>query len=275
MDSSTREFFLIPENCSVCSGSLSLEGDFLYCRNNSCPSKISNTIKVWINKLGVLHWGDAFIEALTSGDSPRVYSIADLYELSPEDMIDYCSGLKFAKKCHSSLHSMRDISIERVFGSLNVPLLAESTAQDIVRFGFDTPSKIFDANVEDLLKVPNIGRITAERIYEGLRKIRPDVERLLKYVNLKVNLSGPLSGKSFCITGATSVPRKSLQNFISDNGGIVRTSVSKDLDYLISEEPSTSTKSQKAVSYGVKIITVLQLRDMVNRLWKILFLKAK
>jgi hypothetical protein len=258
------EFFSPPDMCPVCSGSLIQEGDFLFCRSSYCPSKISNLIKVWIKKLGILHWGDTFIDSITSADPPIIRGLSDIYLLNPESMSEFCSGIKFAKKCYESLHSNKEISLERFFGSLNITLLAESTAQDIIRFGIDTPEKIINSSESDFLEVPNIGPITAKKIFHGLQHMKPEIEKLLKHINIKSNESGILSGKSFCITGSTNIPRKSLQNLISDNGGVYKSSVVKGLDFLVSNEPSSSKKSMKALELGVSVITESELLRMAH-----------
>ena len=64
-----------------------------------------------------------------------------------------------------------------------------------------------------------------------------------------------LNGKSFCFTGAASVPRKSLWRLAENSGGIVHKSCTKDTDYLVVADPSQlSLKIQKAIKNGTKLI---------------------
>lgn len=263
---SNPELFPVAEFCPVCSSSLVEDGDFLFCRNRECPAQLSGSIKVWIKRLGILHWGDALINALTDPSNPRVLSIGDIYRLSVDDLIPCCSGQKVAEKCHDVLHSNKSITLELFIASLNIPNLAVATATDIVQAGFDTVDKIIDMTYDNLLNIPNIGEKTARQVFDGLRDKRGVIVDLGSVLDIKGPIVGPLSGMSFCITGSTKNPRKNIQKDIMDNGGIVKESVGKGLSYLITNEDQSfgSSKMKKAEKYGTKVITEDQFYDLVN-----------
>jgi len=264
MTQTAVDYFKAPDHCPACGGQVTLEGDFLYCRNRSCPVQLTGSIKVWIKRLGLLHWGDSLVEMLTNPNSPKVNSIADLYRLTPEEIAECCSGLKVAKKCHETLHANKNITLELMIASLNIPNLAVATATDIVQAGFDDVEKILSLTYENLLKVPNIGEITARQVLDGLQERKHAIMELAEVLEIKRPTSGPLSGKSFCITGATSKPRKAVEKMIMDAGGIVKSSVGSGLSYLITNDPDTgSSKMQKAKKNGVTIITENDLYSMM------------
>ena len=67
---------------------------------------------------------------------------------------------------------------------------------------------------------------------------------------------------SFCITGRLDSGRKrdEVEDWLKDLGAICKGSVSRDLTYLVTDDPdSGSSKNRKADSYGVKKITETQL----------------
>lgn len=264
MDTTTVEYFKIPDLCPVCAARLQVEGDFLYCRSKSCPIQLTGTIKVWVKRLGLLNWGDALIESLTNPDSPKVNSVADLYRLSVEDISDHCSGMKVAKKCFDTLQASRIITFELLLGSLNIQNMALSTATDVVQAGYDTPDKILNATEEQLLRVPNVGPVTAKLIYEGVQERRAQITDLCSVLELKTS-SGPLSGKSFCITGSTSKPRKTLEKMILDSGGIVKSSVGVGLSFLITNDAdSGSSKLKNAQKHGTSIVSEADFYRMIE-----------
>lgn len=264
MDQESVQYFKIPDLCPVCASRLSVEGDFLYCRSKSCPVQLTGTIKVWVKRLGLLNWGDALVESLTNPDFPKVNSIADLYRLTVEDISDHCSGMKVAKKCFDTLQASRTITFELLLGSLNIPNLALSTATDVVQAGYDTPEKILSASVEDLIRVPNVGSITANMIYNGVQERRSQLFDLCSVLELKTS-SGPLVGKSFCITGSTSKPRKALEKIILDFGGIVKSSVGIGLTYLITNDATSgSSKLKNAQKHGTQIISEDDFNRMIS-----------
>lgn len=76
------------------------------------------------------------------------------------------------------------------------------------------------------------------------------------------NFKERIQGKSICFTGAlqstfngASIDRSFAQKLAIENGMVVKSGVSKGLDYLVTADPnSLSGKSLKAKDYGVKII---------------------
>lgn len=262
--SAAPELFRIPDFCPVCSSSLIEEGQFLYCRSRSCPVQLSGSVKVWIKRLGLLHWGDVLVDALTNPENPRVKTLADLYRLSVDDIAECCSGKKFAQKCWEVLHSNKKITVELLIASLNIPNLAVATATDIVQAGYSTVDRILAMTYEDLLKVPNVGEKTARQVYDGLQdrsRAILDLEQVLEITTS----SGPLSGKSFCITGATSKPRKALEKLIMDAGGVVKSSVGVGLSFLVTNDADTgSSKMKSAKKHGTDVISEAQLYGLMG-----------
>ncbi len=263
MDS--KEYFSIPDTCPICSSQTIVDGFFLYCRSNACPSKASNAIRVWIVRFGLLYWGDSLIESLTDPANPKVRNVADLYKLTVDDIAGCCSGKKFAQKCFDILHANKDVTLELMLSGLNIPNLAIATATDIVQSGYDSVDKIMSLTYEDLLKVPNIGEITAKQVYSGLQARRDLIMELSKVLNIKQPTQGPLTGCSICITGDTSKPRKAVQKLILDAGGVVKESVGSGLSYLVTNDTtSNSGKMQKAKKHGIKIISESDLYTLIN-----------
>lgn len=256
------DLFSIPDLCPVCSSPTFIEGDFLYCRSRKCPAKLSGSIRVWIERLGLLHWGDALVESLTES---RIQNISDLYRLSVEDLIEYCSGQKMAQKCYDILHANKTVPIELLLSAINIPNLGISTATDIIQAGFDTVDKILAMTFDDLIKVPNVGEITARQIVDGLSDKRDMIIELSEVLSIQEPVDGSLKGKSFCITGELSQPRKAVQKSILEAGGVVKTSVTASLSYLVTNDPdTTSSKMKKAQKYGIPIINEDKLNELLT-----------
>lgn len=261
------DIFRIPEACPTCGGPVEEDGSFLFCRSKSCPAKLSGSVKVWVSRLGLLHWGDSLIDTLTDQNNPSVTTLADLYRLSIDDIAMCSSGLKFAKKCYDTLHANKRIKLELLLSALNIPNLGFSTASDIVQAGFTTIDSVLSMTEEDLKKVPNIGPVTASQVYSGLQDKSELIRELSKVVSVIGPISGPLSKMSFCITGSTTVPRKLLQKRIMDAGGTVKESVVSGLTYLVTNEDLssfTSSKAKKAKSLGIKIMSESDLMNAIN-----------
>ena len=72
-----------------------------------------------------------------------------------------------------------------------------------------------------------------------------------------------MNGETFCITGTLSRPRKEIALSIKAQGGKVVSSVSGNLDFLVSGD-SSGSKMDKATRLGVKIIGEDQLDDLLG-----------
>ena len=70
-----------------------------------------------------------------------------------------------------------------------------------------------------------------------------------------------LDGKSFCLTGSMSRPRKTIEKVVVDNGGKIK-SVGKSLDYLVAGD-NAGSKLKKAKGLRIKIITEEELLEMM------------
>jgi DNA ligase (NAD+) len=83
------------------------------------------------------------------------------------------------------------------------------------------------------------------------------VDHLLKEIAIEKvegKSSGPLSGKTFVLTGTLeSMSRDEAKEKIRAKGGAVSESVSKETSYLVAGE-NTGSKYAKAQSLGVKIL---------------------
>jgi len=259
-----KELFTIPSYCPVCGSDTVIDGQFLFCRSKSCPVQLTGSVKVWVKRLGLLHWGDAIIESLTDPDNPAIGSVADLYRLDVDTISLHCSGMKMAKKCYETLQSSKSMTLDTMIASLNIQNLATSTASDIVSAGFDTVDKILSATPSELETIPNVGKITAKMIYDGLLEKTALINDLCSVLDIKSS-SGPLSGMSFCITGSTSKPRKAIEKMIVDYGGTVKSSVGSATKYLVTNDPdSGSSKLKNAKKHGTIIIQESQLYFMMK-----------
>jgi DNA ligase (NAD+) len=118
---------------------------------------------------------------------------------------------------------------------------------------------------DDLLKVPNVGEVTARQVLEGLESRRQSILDLAAVLDVKGPALGPMSGKSFCITGSTSRPRKAIEKMIMDSGGVSKGSVGAGTSFLVTNDPDTgSSKMKSAKKHGVDVISEADLYRMMD-----------
>lgn len=66
-----------------------------------------------------------------------------------------------------------------------------------------------------------------------------------------------LQGRSFCFTGTlNTVTRSEAERLVREAGGVVRSGVAKDLDYLVTNDAASgSSKARKAAELGVPVLS--------------------
>jgi DNA ligase (NAD+) len=245
-----------PTKCRRCGAELFTSGEYLLCRNQSCPALVEGRILNWINAIGALEWGDKMIEQLV--DAKLVKEPGDLYKLAWKQIADLeRRGEKTAKKVLEELKSKLPLTLPVFLAALGIEGFAIQTARLLVSAGYTTIEKLLGATEQDLAGIAGLGPIKAGMIVRGIAGRKEEIGRLLAQgiVPVTQEQEGPLAGLSFCFTGALSRPRGELTNLVESNGGRVLSGVTKELQYLVSAEAdSTSSKAQKAKKYGTQLL---------------------
>ena len=88
---------------------------------------------------------------------------------------------------------------------------------------------------------------------------------ILKIQNPNLNQNGILKDKTFMFTGKLEgISRAEAKSLIEKNSGTTLSSVSKNLDYLVTGDKPTKKKIDQAKSIGVKIISLKELKKLLN-----------
>ena len=121
--------------------------------------------------------------------------------------------------------------------------------------------------INRLVSIDGIGETVARSVLDGLANRIATINELKKHLEISEEketlVSGKFSGKTFCITGSLSRPRKEIALSIKSEGGKVLSSVSGNLDYLLAGE-SSGSKLDKAQRLGVKIISENELSSLIG-----------
>jgi DNA ligase (NAD+) len=255
----------VPTKCGVCDSGLSVEGEYLVCRNTSCTAIVEGRIQTWVGAIGALEWGDKLVEQLVAAKLVR--EPRDLYKLTWEQIAALDRrGEKSAKKCLAELQSRLPITLPVFIAALGMDNFALQTAKLLVGKGYRTIEAMLAAKEDDLAAINGLGPIKAASIVRGLNARRDEIQRLLDagIVPVTPDEQGPLAGLTFCFTGSSSRPRNELTQLVESKGGHVLASVTKELNYLVIADPaSTSSKAQKARKYGTKLITEDDLDKLI------------
>ncbi|MGZ5279449.1 MAG: helix-hairpin-helix domain-containing protein, partial [Pseudobdellovibrionaceae bacterium] len=262
--------FVIPSKCPICSEkTVKIEGEVVTrCVNPFCPAIVKESLKHFVARraMNLDKVGDRLIETFV--DHGLVKSFSDFYRLDKSQILELDrQGEKSAENIIASIEKSKKTTLSRLIFALGIRFVGEQTAKSLANH-FVTVEHFLDATEEDLLQVPDIGPKVAKSIVEWLSKkaLVKEVRELSKLgVEIekpKRNTEGPLSGKSFLITGTLPVKRDDAKDVIEQNGGKILGSVSSKLNFLVAGDDPGS-KLEKAQTLGVNVISWEDLQKML------------
>lgn len=246
-----------PANCPSCGAVLTMIGENLTCTNSTtCPAQVVGRIKNWIKEINILEWGDTLIERLV--ETKKVSTVADLYKLTVDDIagIDRM-GKKSAQKCFDILWQNNEISLDIFLGALSFPMIGATTIRQIMNAGCDTLEKFGQLDAKHFEMVPGVGPTKAESLANGLRQNQKLILDILDNgVKIKAKVIGKLTGMKIAISGSLSMRRSEIEKIILDNGGELKSSVSKETTHLITNDLNgSSSKIISAKKLGIKCLS--------------------
>jgi DNA ligase (NAD+) len=255
-----------PKICNDCGASLEVQGEYLMCPNTlECSAQVVGRVKNYIKDLNLLEWGSTLIEKLV--ESGKVVTIADLYILTVEDLASLDRmGEKSAKKCYDILWANNVVPLDILLGALSIPMIGSSTLRLIIAAGHDSLEKIQSLKAEDFEKISGMGPVRAKSLEDGLKNNKELIAQLLSNgVKIKEKIMGKLTGKSFVFTGKMEHKRADLEQMVVEAGGEVKGSVSKNLNYLVIDNPeeSTTSKAVAARKFGTQLLSESDFLSML------------
>lgn len=261
--------------CEVCGTKLIDEGSRLYCPNKECSKRVLHQLLKFQDVVDIRDLGTTLITDLFKDG--RLKSISDIYSLSQEDLVPYFLNEESmeaekkslgAQKVYNSIQSHRNMKLATFVAGFDIEGIAESSAEKLVNAGFNTLEKLLAASEEQIAQVSGFAEIMAHTVVEGLAENAEEMKSLITSgtIILEAEGQGSLSGKSFCFTGELhSMKRADAEALVKKNGGSIKSSVTKDLSYLVTNDTTSgSSKNVKAAKFNIPIIDENAFLELVK-----------
>ncbi|MDX2240872.1 MAG: NAD-dependent DNA ligase LigA [Leptolyngbyaceae cyanobacterium bins.302] len=269
--------FEMPTHCPECGQLLEKPDDeaVTRCINTSCPAILRKSLEHWASRdaMDIAGLGEKWVVQLV--DSGLVKSVADLYELTSEQLLTLeRMGKKSAEKLVQAIAESKQKPWSRVLYSLGIRHVGSVNAQ-VITDAFPTVDALAQATIADIAEIHGIGTVIAESIYDWFQTpANQNLIQRLKTAQLQLVSSHPtphtphptpLSGKTFVITGTLpTLKRDEAKTLIQQAGGKVTDSVSKKTDYVVVGEDAGS-KLDKAQALGITLLSESELLALINR----------
>jgi DNA ligase (NAD+) len=153
-------------------------------------------------------------------------------------------------------------------GAFDIEGVGETSAEKLIGSGFDSLEKLLNATEDQIAAVYGFAEIMAHIIVEGLAENAAEMRSLVSsgIIELEEAGVGLLAGKSFCFTGElVTMKRADAEQLVKKNGGSIKSSVTKDLSYLVTNDTSSgSSKNVKAAKLGIPVIDEKQFIELLG-----------
>ena len=280
-DNLTRSNTLvIPDTCPCCGSKAEIKytdnSKFLMCTNPDCSAKTLAKFTHFVSRncMNIDGLSEKTLEALISHDFLHTYK--DIYHLSEHrQALTRLEGMgeKSVSTLLKSIEDSRDVKLENFIASLGIDGVGLSTAKTISKF---CDGEFLKFN--NLIHMPSVNWCVLEDVgptlMDNLNKyfkennyMVTDLGREMRFVRheSKIVVDNPFSGKTLCVTGKLNhFTRDSINEKIAELGAKSAGSVSKNTDYLITNEASGSSKYKKAVELNIPIITEDEFLNMIG-----------
>jgi NAD-dependent DNA ligase len=270
----------LPTVCPCCGGDLTItESGFVECRNLKCKNKVKHMFAEFFGKLEIEGAGEGFIENLAD----HMSTITEVV-LGKKADFEFIAGSVNGAKIHNNMKKAlaKPMTLAKFVSLFDLRGFGEKKFLDLDKLEpfkafYEEPEAVLAAvTAQDIIKHHPASMVSEDVIKKFAMEFclkREDMVNAIKSGEftlapavIKEVKDGKLTGKSFCFTGKAEAigSRSKCEELVIANGGTI-SSVKKGLSFLVQEDPSsTSSKSVKARSLGISIISPEEFLEMIR-----------
>lgn len=269
----------IIDKCPSCGKPLIIKNtgtaNVLYCPNESCPSRKLAQFVHFVSKKGMAIDGlsEATLEKLISLN--YINSFQSIYHLvDHRDQLIKLDGFgaKSVEKLLLAIEKSRNVKLENFIAALGIDGIGSSASKTIAERFENKFDYLLDAIFckYDFTQMPDFGEVMANNLQSYFDEHFAEIcslanEMIFIIPERKTVANNPFNGKSLCVTGKlVSFTRDSINEKIASLGAKAVGSVSKNTDYLITNEASGSSKYKKAMELNIPILTEDEFLKMIG-----------
>jgi DNA ligase (NAD+) len=247
----------------------------LYCQNENCPSRKLARFVHFVSKKGMAIDGlsEATLEKLISLN--YINSFQSIYHLvDHRDQLIKLDGfgVKSVEKLLLAIEKSRNVKLENFIAALGIDGIGSSASKTIADHFENKFDYLLDAIFckYDFTQMPDFGEVTANNLQDYFDEYFAGIcslanEMIFIVPERKTVANNPFNGKSLCVTGKlVRFTRDSINEKIASLGAKAVGSVSKNTDYLITNEASGSSKYKKAMELNIPILTEDKFLKMIG-----------
>lgn len=268
------EKYVMPNICPSCeSKTFTKEGDpFTRCLNPDCPEQNIRKIIHFASReaLNIEGLGDKVVATLY--EKEIIKHTIDLFSLDRNKLVELeRMGDKSVDNLLNAIENSKQSSLDKVIFALGILNVGKKAGKILAEY-YKNLTNFSKATVDELLKLPDIGLITAESIIDylsndnNLRFINELIEIGMnpQYEIQNKNTDNIFSGKTIVLTGKlVELTRNEAKEYLERFGAKVTGSVTSKTDYVIAGEKAGS-KLAKAEQLGIQVLSEDEFIDIMK-----------
>lgn len=246
------------------------EGEVVYrVKGENSDLILKRAIEYYASKpaLNIDGLGEKNVAALI--DANLVKSLPDLYRLTVPKVARLGRFAELsAQNLVKAIQDSKTPPLHKFITALGIRHVGAQTAMTLART-FSSIAELANATEEDLLKLPDIGKIVAESILayfadEDNLKLLAELKELGVAPVTEQTDALPLSGKSYIVTGTLeSMGREAAEDKLRELGATVTSSVTKNTTALITGAKPGKGKTDKAAKLGIPTIDEAEFLELI------------
>ena len=242
----------IPKVCPCCSYPVTWVNDQIFCRNTACDAQLFKKIENFCKVLSIKGMGAKTIEKLNLAD------ITELFYLDRDEVVKVL-GEKVADKLLNEIEKSKEAALDNVIAAFSIPLVGGTAGKKIA-----TVVTTIDDITQETCRIAGLGSKVTENLLNWINTDYQEMKEFLPFTFKGTVKITNTDSKKVCITGKLAGYKKKsdAEGALAAAGYTLVDSVTKTTDYLIDETGVGSSKRDKAVQYGITIIT--SLNDFLN-----------
>lgn len=240
----------IPTHCPSCNSKLEIVNSQLFCRNRQCDAQTSKKVEAFVKKMRIKGFGPKTIDKL------GFIHPLDLYRTPLSTYVEVL-GEKMGEKLFNEVENSRKTTFATFLSALSIPLIGDTASKKIAKQANNLDQLVHNFDLD-------VGPKARENISDwALSEQYLDAVELEEWFTFKQqNYVVQMQNKGkVCITGKLKdfSNRTKAKEYLENHGYTVTSTVSSATDYLVCEDGSNSSKSKKAESLGIPIVSIANL----------------
>ncbi len=272
----------LPNQCPSCKSNLRREGVNLVCTGVTCREKEIQQIRHWVKTTEIIGLGPKNITKLY--DEGLIKHFSDLYDpkLTKSKLITHLG--KNGEKIYQSIKSTRELPFAIFLAGLGIESLGKKMGK-VLASKYSSFEELKKTTIQQLIQFEGISEITATNILKGVQSPNLGDELIEKGIRIlyrkdykrkkHTSVQGtPLTaflrpeefkessnsqklvgkGKKIYITGKIEgMTKDEVQKYVESLGYEWSSSISKNLDLLVTGEKAGKKKLDKALELGIEV----------------------